>query len=218
VTRWANETFYDDSVLVPKAQVYRVPLALLKGLIAHESQFNERAYRFEPGNPDTASDDDASRGLMQILFRTAQGEGYTGDPDGLFDPATNVEYGLRYLRRQLDRANGDVRGALSAYNGGWNPKIGFGAPATKPGRVCLRRAATGECEDWHEVPVGQFANQGYVDAVISNVQYFAQLHAQSLADVQAELTAGQGTGFSSIAAALAIILGALLALFLGGRR
>ncbi len=59
-------------------------------------------------------------GLAQLLPTTAQA--MTADPtmsvQRLKDPATNLLLGAKYIRLQLDRFNGDVRLALSAYNAG----------------------------------------------------------------------------------------------------
>lgn len=57
-------------------------------------------------------------GLMGVLYTTAQQMGYPGEPDGLFDPDTNVYYGTKYLRWQLDRYGQNIQMALSAYEAG----------------------------------------------------------------------------------------------------
>jgi len=57
-------------------------------------------------------------GLMQIKLETAQDMGFTGIPAQLYIPATNIEYGTKYLRYQLDRYSSDLRKAISAYNAG----------------------------------------------------------------------------------------------------
>jgi len=55
---------------------------------------------------------------MQLLTATAAGLGYTGTPDGLYDPATNIDLGTKLLG-QLRRAYGDdFRRVYSAYNSG----------------------------------------------------------------------------------------------------
>jgi hypothetical protein len=47
--------------------------------------------------------DDYSFGPAQILFATAKGLGYTGDPDGLSDPMVNAVYCLSLLKRNRRR-------------------------------------------------------------------------------------------------------------------
>ena len=132
-----------------------VPWKLLKALVAAESSFDPNAYRDEP------KIDDASRGLTQILYRTARAMGYLGEPEGLFAPDLNLEYGALYLARQHDRA-GNWLGALSAYNGGWRPALGFGEPVQSEGVRCGGR----------EVPIGEFCNQAYVDRVTGFWTYY----------------------------------------------
>jgi hypothetical protein len=101
-----------DSLIHSIASRHGVDPFLVKAVIAAESSFDPRAFRNEPQIKD------ASRGLMQTLYATARDMGYTGAPDGLFDPATSIEYGTRYLKRQLLRYSGDTARAVAAYNSG----------------------------------------------------------------------------------------------------
>ncbi len=85
---------------------------LLTALIATESGFNPAAV-----SPKGAL------GLMQIMPDTALRYGVA--PDGtqsqrkkLFDPATNIRAGTRYLRDLLNLFNGRLELALAAYNAG----------------------------------------------------------------------------------------------------
>ncbi len=57
-------------------------------------------------------------GFMQVFYTTAQQMGFTGEPDELFDPDTNIYYGTKYLRWQLNRYEQDIQMALSAYKAG----------------------------------------------------------------------------------------------------
>lgn len=57
-------------------------------------------------------------GLMQIRPQTAAMLGYKGDRTGLFDPETNVQYGVAYLARAWRLANGDLCRALMKYRAG----------------------------------------------------------------------------------------------------
>jgi hypothetical protein len=59
-----------------------------------------------------------SYGLMQVMYPTAVTYcGYSGNPDSLKDPATNIDCGTNYLKDLLDRY-GDEADAVSAYNAG----------------------------------------------------------------------------------------------------
>lgn len=172
MTRWANEDRWTDAIK-SAAERYAVPYPLVQAIIAVESQFRPDAYRNEP------QINDGSVGLMQILLRTAQAVGYHGErgtggqQTGLFSPATNIEYGTAYLAQQYHLAKEDAAAAASAYNGGWRPSLGFGGRATKTVTVCLARdTSTGKCIRSRTVPVGEFANQTYVNAVLDNLKYF----------------------------------------------
>lgn len=171
MARWANEHTWDDAIQAASVR-FGVPVSLIKGIIGQESAFRPTAYRAEPAISD------ASIGLMQILFATAKGEGYTGNVGsatgltGLYDPATNIMYGTSYLATCLARTNGILPSAISAYNGGFRPELGFGAVAPKRVVVCLRRDNAGKCIESRTVEQGQYANQSYVNTVLNNIAYF----------------------------------------------
>ncbi len=58
-------------------------------------------------------------GLMQILPQTARTMGYRGSADGLLDAATNLEYGVKYLRGAYLVADGNHDRAVSWYARGY---------------------------------------------------------------------------------------------------
>jgi soluble lytic murein transglycosylase-like protein len=58
-------------------------------------------------------------GLMQILPQTARTMGYEGKPAGLLDAATNLEYGVKYLRGAWLVAGGDRDAAVGWYAKGY---------------------------------------------------------------------------------------------------
>jgi hypothetical protein len=159
-----------DSAIRDAALRYNVPFEFIKAIIAVESGFNPNAFRAEPQISD------GSHGLMQILLRTARGEGFTGTSQGLMDPSQNVMYGTAYLASCLART-GTLAGAASMYNGGYRPDIGFGAPATRPVTVCLRYDPNvkGKCLESRNVPIGEYANQSYVNKVLTKLAYFQSL-------------------------------------------
>jgi len=102
-----------------------VPESWISAVIETESSWNPGAYRAEP------QINDGSYGLMQILVKTARGLGYTGDPDGLWDPATNIDLGTKLLNELRGRYGEDFRRVYSAYNSGkpdlWQTSTQVGA-------------------------------------------------------------------------------------------
>jgi len=58
-------------------------------------------------------------GLMQVRPETANMLGYRGPVAGLFEPETNIRYGVAYLSRSWQLASGDVCRALMKYRAGW---------------------------------------------------------------------------------------------------
>ena len=210
--RWSRENAYDAAIQAASAE-FGVRVPLIKGVIGRESAFVPTAKRGEPQIGD------ASYGLMQLLYSTAKALGYTGTPEGLLDPATNIHYGTMLLSQNLSRTGGDEASAISAYNGGWRPSLGFGARATKPLRVCLAWKATAprdaklrvlarDCAKVQNVAPGEFANQPHVDAVMANVQYFEQQAQQPPVNPS---IAGLASNAGTVAGALlsALLLGIL---------
>jgi soluble lytic murein transglycosylase-like protein len=137
------------------ASAHGVPGALLKGLVTVESAWNPNAIRQE------VAIGDASRGLTQVLFSTAQGEGFGGAAEDLFDPATNLDVGASYLARQYRRF-GSWDAALAAYNGGGSAGVKVTVPTTV---VLARDQVTGAPIRTFVAQPGQYRTQPYVDSV-----------------------------------------------------
>lgn len=93
---------YND-LIEQTAAKYEVPAALVKAVVQAES-----GYRADAVSPSGA------QGLMQLMPGTASALGVADS----FDPAQNVDGGVRYLKQHLTDFNGDVRLALAAYNTG----------------------------------------------------------------------------------------------------
>ena len=92
------------------AQINNLNPNLVCAVIYTESRFNA----------DSVSGAGA-RGLMQIMPGTGKGiaERLGESPMGnLLDPDTNIRYGTRYLREELDQYNNDLDEVLASYNAG----------------------------------------------------------------------------------------------------
>jgi soluble lytic murein transglycosylase-like protein len=61
-------------------------------------------------------------GLMQIKPATAKLMGYSGSVTGLFDPETNIEFGMKYLGQAQKLGNGTTCGTILKYNAGHGAK------------------------------------------------------------------------------------------------
>jgi soluble lytic murein transglycosylase-like protein len=85
------------------AQKHNVDPNLVSAVISTESNWNTSAISRK-----------GAQGLMQLVPETAQHFGVYNS----FDPAQNVDAGVRYLSMLLDRYNGDLPKALAAYNAG----------------------------------------------------------------------------------------------------
>lgn len=89
------------------ASRHGVPRDLVHRVVVRESRYNPAA-RNGP-----------YWGLMQIHPQTARGMGYRGTPEGLLDPATNLEYAVKYLRGAYLVAGGDHDRAVMWYARGY---------------------------------------------------------------------------------------------------
>jgi soluble lytic murein transglycosylase-like protein len=97
---------YSDLIVV-YARQYGVPVDLAHAVVRVESNFNARA-RGSAGEI----------GLMQIKPATARMMGYTGSAKGLYDPETNIKYGMKYLAKAHDLGGGTTCGTILKYNAG----------------------------------------------------------------------------------------------------
>ncbi len=89
-----------EGLIQGAASKYGVPAALIKAVIAQESNFDPKARNATSG----------CTGLMQLDPR------YFGNGADLTDPALNIDLGTKELRRLLDKFGGDQARALTAYN------------------------------------------------------------------------------------------------------
>ena len=199
-----------DTIVRNAADRYGVPFAMIKAVIKAESNFNPKA------------DSGYSIGLMQVSPSTA---GMMREV--LLDPATNVMAGTRYLG-QCFGSRGTWSAAISQYNGGYRPSLGYGGPynGTKPIQVCnawrpgaptTGRIISRDCLPGNIVTVqpGQLANQAYVDKVLRWYGVYAQEGTTNTPDnPMVALPIGATPPSSATPKVIAIIIGVIGA-FLG---
>ena len=117
------------------AKKYAISEKLIQSVIQAESSYR----------PDAVSPAGA-QGLMQLMPATAKELGVT-DP---FDIDQNVDGGARYLKKMLDRFDGDIKLALAAYNAGpgtvqrYNGNVPYPETQTYVQRVLSTMADLGE--------------------------------------------------------------------------
>jgi soluble lytic murein transglycosylase-like protein len=89
------------------AAAYGVPVSLAHAVISVESNYR-------PNMLGSAGE----IGLMQIKPATARMMGYTGSAGGLFNPETNIKYGMKYLGVAHQLSGGTTCGTILRYNAG----------------------------------------------------------------------------------------------------
>ncbi len=90
-------------IILKASRKHNVDPHLIKAIIVAESGFNPRAVSRV-----------GARGLMQLMPITAKAMGLKD----AFNPEKNIEAGVRYFRKLLDKFNGNTKLALAAYNAG----------------------------------------------------------------------------------------------------
>jgi soluble lytic murein transglycosylase-like protein len=99
------------SIIARYASAYGVPVSLAHAVIRVESNYRANA-RGSAGEI----------GLMQIKPATARGLGYSGSASGLFNPETNIKYGMKYLGMAHKLGGGSTCGTILKYNAGHGAK------------------------------------------------------------------------------------------------
>jgi soluble lytic murein transglycosylase-like protein len=109
-----------------EAEANGVPVTLASAVVSIESRWNPKV---------TGSAGEV--GLMQIKYPTARMIGYKGTRKALYDPATNIRWGMKYLAGAHKLAGGDLCHTVSKYQGGHAVK-----GVTRMGAVYCGKART----------------------------------------------------------------------------
>ncbi len=108
VTKAANPY---SPIITKYAKAYGVPVELAHAVVKVESNFNPKA-RGSAGEV----------GLMQIKPATARMMGYKGSVKALYNPETNIEFGMKYLAAAHELGGGETCGTILKYNAGHGAK------------------------------------------------------------------------------------------------
>ena len=90
-------------IILKASKKHKVDPHLITAIIVAESGFNPRAVSRV-----------GAKGLMQLMPRTARAMGLKD----AFNPEKNIDAGVKYFRKLLDRFGGNTKLALAAYNAG----------------------------------------------------------------------------------------------------
>ena len=114
-----------DHLIFKASEKYNVEYNLIKAVIKAESNFNPQAVSRA-----------GARGLMQLMPKTA----YAYQVQDSFEPESNIEAGVRYLRYLLNLFQGNLHLALAGYNAGENAVIkNKGVPPYPETRTYVQR-------------------------------------------------------------------------------
>lgn len=132
------------SHVVQASRAYGIDAALIRAIIMVESSNNPKAVSYR-----------GAQGLMQLMPRTAK---WLGVKDS-FNPAHNIDGGVRYIRSLLDRFGGDVILALAAYNAGSRHVRNYGGvPPFKATKIYIKKVLEYRQSFEKELAVGELAS------------------------------------------------------------
>ena len=127
-----------DAMIVQAAAQHQMDPDLIRAIIRVESNFDPYAVSRA-----------GARGLMQLIPSTAQRFGVANP----FDPRSNLDGGIRYLKHLLGMYEGNLQLTLAAYNAGENSVARFrGVPAYRETQNYIRKI--GALYPMQNVPMG----------------------------------------------------------------
>lgn len=100
-----------NALIAKYARANGVPLKLAHAVVQVESTYRANA-RGRAGEI----------GLMQLRLSTARGIGYRGSAKALYNPETNLKYGMKYLGKAYKLGGGSTCGTILKYNAGHGAK------------------------------------------------------------------------------------------------
>lgn len=121
-----------SAIVARYAASYGVPVSLAKAVIKIESNYR-------PHMTGRAGE----VGLMQIKPATARMLGYSGSVKGLYDPETNIKFGMKYLAMARELGGGTTCGTILKYNAGHAAKRMNPVSAAYCSKVKVHMAALG---------------------------------------------------------------------------
>ena len=130
--------------VIAQAKRHNVSPSLALAIAKVESNFNPQALSHA-----------GAKGVMQIMPRTAE-QVFGVHRSRLFEPNVNIEVGVKFIKKLLERYDGRLDIALSHYNGGSGVKNRYGELSVMP------------------------ATRSYVDKVLATQQDFLQQNKQPL--------------------------------------
>lgn len=108
--RLVRQTHY-TKLIEKYADEYDIPVELANAVIQVESIYRP-----------TVKGKAGEIGLMQIKPATARLMGYEGPDYGLYDPETNIRFGMKYLAGAHELGDGKTCGTILRYNAGHGAK------------------------------------------------------------------------------------------------
>jgi len=112
-------------IILKAANRFQVDPALVKAIIMAESGYDPRAISKV-----------GAKGLMQLMPATAEELGV----EDIFNPKHNINAGVGYFKKLLNRFDGDIKLALAAYNAGTGKVRQYqGIPPFKATRYYIKK-------------------------------------------------------------------------------
>jgi soluble lytic murein transglycosylase-like protein len=114
-----------DLIIHDASKRHKVDSAIVRAIILAESRYNIYAISNK-----------GARGLMQLMPVTAKELGV----ENSFNPVQNINAGVRYFKKLLNRFDGDVKLSLAAYNAGIGKVLKYrGVPPYKDTRNYVQK-------------------------------------------------------------------------------